>query len=70
VAFPLGRLKLATKPSLTGSSPIENTVGIVVVVRLAASAAGTLEAVMTLTCRRTKSSAIAFKRSNWPSAKR
>src|ERR1700735_4657469 len=29
VTFPPGRLKLATKPSFTGSPPIVNTIGIV-----------------------------------------
>jgi hypothetical protein len=37
VALPPGRLRLATKPSLTGSSLTPNTIGIVVVAALAAS---------------------------------
>src|SRR6516225_9390191 len=34
-----GRLRLATKPPLTGSTPIANTIGMVVVADLAARAA-------------------------------
>ena len=37
VALPPGRARLATRPSLTGSSPTMNTIGIVVVAALAAS---------------------------------
>ena len=40
VAFPPGRLYVATKPSLIGSPPIAKTIGIVEVADLAASAAG------------------------------
>jgi hypothetical protein len=36
VALPPGRARLATRPSLTGSSPIPNAIGIVVVAALAA----------------------------------
>ena len=39
VTLPPGRLRLATRPSLTGSPPVANTIGIVVVAALAASAA-------------------------------
>ena len=39
VALPPGRARLATRPSLTGSSPTPKTIGIVVVAALAASAA-------------------------------
>ena len=42
VTLPPGRLRLATRPSLTGSSPVAKTIGIVVVAALAASAAGVL----------------------------
>ena len=42
VALPPGRAKLATRPSWTGSSPTPNTIGIVEVAALAASAAGAL----------------------------
>jgi hypothetical protein len=38
VALPLGRLRLATRPILMGSSTLVNTIGIVAVARLAASA--------------------------------
>jgi hypothetical protein len=37
VILPPGRLKLATKPSLTGSAPVTKTIGIVVVAALAAA---------------------------------
>src|SRR5262249_30159413 len=40
VALPAGRASLATRPSLTGSSPTPKTMGIVVVAALAARAAG------------------------------
>ena len=40
VAFPPGRLRVATKPSLTGSPPIVKTIGMVDVAALAASAEG------------------------------
>jgi len=36
----LGRMKLATRPNLTGSTPLVNTMGIVVVTAFAAIAAG------------------------------
>src|SRR5262249_39977383 len=42
VTLPPGRLRLATRPNLTGSVPLANTIGIVVVAALAASAAGEL----------------------------
>ena len=41
VTLPPGRLRLATRPSLTGSSPLAKTMGIVVVAALAASAEAT-----------------------------
>src|SRR5262245_29572660 len=40
VRLPPGRARLATRPSLAGSSPTRNTIGIVVVAALAAKAAG------------------------------
>ena len=40
VRLPPGRARLATRPSLTGSSPTTKTMGIVVVAALAANAAG------------------------------
>ena len=40
MTLPPGRLRLATRPSLTGSSPVVKTMGIVVVAALAAGAAG------------------------------
>ena len=39
VTLPPGRLRLATRPSLTGSPPVAKTIGTVVVAALAASAA-------------------------------
>jgi hypothetical protein len=39
VTLPPGRLRLATRPSLTGSLPVANTIGTVMVVAFAASAA-------------------------------
>ena len=56
VTFPPGRFILATKPSLTGSLPVTNTIGSVVVMFFAASAASTF-ATITATGRRTNSSA-------------
>ena len=56
VMLPPGRARLATRPSLTGSSPTPKTIGIVVVAALAASAAAPLPGVaMTSTRRRTSS---------------
>src|SRR3954471_1571535 len=40
VTFPPGRLRLATRPKATGSLTEVNTIGIIVVAALAASAAG------------------------------
>ena len=49
-------------PDLTGSTPLEYTMGIVVVAAFAACAAAVLPAVtMTATCRRTSSAAISPK---------
>src|SRR5262249_44046651 len=68
VRLPPGRARLATRPSLPGSSPTPNTIGIVVVAALAASE-GTLPAVaITATCRRTRSAISAGRRSCWPSS--
>ena len=39
VTLPPGRLRLATSPSTTGSLPVANTIGTVMVAALAASAA-------------------------------
>jgi hypothetical protein len=69
VALPPGRARLATRPSLTGSSPTPNTIGISVVAALAASAAALLAGVaMTATRRRTKSAISAGRRSYRPSS--
>ena len=50
VRLPPGRFRLATRPSLTGSKPTTNTIGMVVVAALAATAAGPF-ATITLTRR-------------------
>ena len=42
VTLPPGRLRLATRPTSTGSPPVTKTIGTVVVAALAASAAGVL----------------------------
>ena len=64
VRLPPGRARLATRPSLTGSSPTTKTMGIVVVAALAANAAAVLPVVaITATCRRTNSAASAGSRS-------
>ena len=52
VTLPPGRLRLATRPCLTGSLPVTKTIGIVVVAALAASAAPAF-ATITATGRRT-----------------
>src|SRR5881275_3430364 len=51
VTLPPGRLRLATRPSWTGSAAVSNTIGTVEVVAFAARAAGVLVAAMTATCR-------------------
>ena len=64
VRFPPGRARLATRPSLTGSSPTTKTMGIVVVAALAADAARMPPiATITATWRRTSSAASAGSRS-------
>ena len=63
VMLPLGRARLATRPSPTGSSPTAMTTGIVVVDALAASADGSPVATSKATCRRTNSAAKAGNRS-------
>src|SRR5215211_3154492 len=71
VAFPPGRARLATRPSLTGSRPPVNTIGIVGVAVLAANAGSPPPvATITATGRRTKSAANAGRRSYCPSAQR
>src|SRR5215831_5924937 len=66
VALPPGRLRLATTPSLTGSPVAPNTIGIVVVTALAASAPVPLPSMaITLTPRSAANSA---NRPYWPDA--
>jgi hypothetical protein len=58
VALPFGRPMLATRPSLTGSSPTLKTIGIVEVAALAARAPEELTGTaITVTRRRTRSAA-------------
>ncbi len=60
VTFPLGRLRLVTRPIFTGSAPPVKTIGIVVITALAASAgAGPPVAAITATFRLTSSVASA-----------
>src|SRR5215472_7197869 len=70
VTLPPGRFRLATSPSLTGSVPSVNTIGIVAVAAFAASAATGETVPITATCRRTSSAANAGSRSYWPLALR
>ena len=71
VTFPPGRPRLDTKPALTGSEAVVNTIGIVFVAAIAARIATSLApAQMTATLRLTRSAAMAGSRSNWPSAQR
>jgi hypothetical protein len=69
VAFPPGRLKLATKPDLTGSAAKVETIGTEDVAALACSNEGVVVN-MTATPRRTRSAANSGNRSNWFSAQR
>src|SRR5262245_49205116 len=63
VALPPGRFILATRPTLTGSLPFANTIGMAVVAALAACAEPALPvATRTATGRRTRSNASA---SSW-----
>src|SRR5262249_1285610 len=52
VALPPGRFQLSTSPALTGSLPDPNTIGIVEVARLAATAAGSPPPVVSTFTRR------------------
>ena len=62
VTLPPGRLRLATRPSLTGSLPVAKTIGTVVVAALAASAEGVFPTI-TATGRRINSATRAGNRS-------
>lgn len=70
VALLPGRLKLVTKPNLTGSSWLRKTCGTVEVAALAARFE--LSPVVTMTAGRCCSSSVASsgRRSKWPSAHR
>ena len=63
---PAGRLRLATRPRLTGSPLLANTIGIVEVAAFAASAPGVVEAIAA-TWRPTSSAVSIEARSNLPS---
>ena len=64
VTLPPGRLRLATRPDSTGSLPLANTIGMLAVAALAASAETTLPvAKMASTGRLTNSAASAGSRS-------
>src|SRR6516165_1620471 len=66
VALPPGRARLATRPTLTGSSVATKTTGIVFVAALTASAEVIPPvAAITATCRRTKSAASAGNNCRW-----
>jgi hypothetical protein len=68
VTLPPGRLSVWTRPTSTGSSPMTNTIGIVVVAAFAASAAGSVDVTITATRRPMRSAASPGSRSNWPRA--
>ena len=71
VALPPGRLRLATKPSLTGSPLEANTIGIVRVAAATICGEGSPpSAAITATCRLTRSAASSAIRSYWPCAQR
>jgi hypothetical protein len=66
-----GWRRFVTRPIFTGSAPVLNTTGMVVVAFLAAKLdGGPPTAAMTLTLRRTKSAASSGRRSTLPSAQR
>ena len=69
VALPPGRARLATRPSLTGSSPTPNTIGIVEVAAFAASAVTVFPGTaITATRRRTNSATDTEPRPYWSSS--
>src|SRR5215217_6326321 len=70
VALPPGRLKLATRPNRTGSSPLTKTRGVVGVAAFAANAELMPVAAISFTCLPTNSSASAGSAVERPSAQR
>jgi hypothetical protein len=71
VTLPPGWRTLLTSPTFTGSAPVTNTTGMVVVAFLAAKFdGGPPGAAITRTLRRTSSAASSGKRSMLPSAQR
>ena len=70
VELPLGRLRLATSPTSTGSTPTPKMIGIVVVAAFAVNAEGPSVATSSFADRRTRSDASIGRRSYCPSEKR
>src|SRR5215813_824214 len=70
VRLPPGRLKLSTRPVLTGSAPVKKTIGMVLVAAFAANDDGASQVTITATPRPTSSLASDGKRLYWPSAQR
>jgi hypothetical protein len=68
VTLPPGRLRLATRPVLTGSAPVAKTIGVVAVAVLVAAAAVKPLATITATERRARSAANPGNRSTVSSA--
>ena len=62
VRLPPGRLKLSTRPILTGSAPVPNTIGMVLVAAFAANDAAVSQATITATPWLTSSPASEGKR--------
>src|SRR5215467_299214 len=65
-----GRLKLLTRPVSTGSAPVRNTIGVVLVAAFAANADGASKATITATSRASNSPTSDGKRSYRPPAQR
>ena len=70
MALPPGRLRLVTRPSKIGSTPLPKTIGMVDVAAFAASAVGLPNATNTDAFRATSSAASAGSRDSCPSAYR
>jgi hypothetical protein len=70
VTLPPGLARLATRPLLTGSPAVANTIGMTDVARLAAKIVGVPDVTMISTLSRTNSAAISAKRSLRPSPQR
>ena len=71
VTLPRGRARLETKPTSTGSEPVANRIGIVLVAEIAAWIATSLPPTSrTATLRPRRSATMSGNWSNWPSAQR